>query len=336
MSADGGADATSGRSEFIDSLMDTELYSIGAYFCDEHPELVDEVIALSEEIERRGLEAYAGDGEGERSSRPSRPCSPGSRCATTRRSRAEREPWIPRVLLGLGAGRGDRRDLLDLGRRAAARSRRRSAGVNDVQRIFGGIPQDGAYLGPEDAETTITVFNDLQCAPCAEFEIETIDPLVEELRAHRRGADRVPPLLARAQRHHAGGDRRRGGRAAGAPVAVPRHLRPQPRARPGRGRSTRSSCARSPRPSPSSSPSSGPRTSTRPRPRSWSATDAMLAAELELPAEPAVVVSGPGGAARADRAPRAARRSRRRSLRCRLGLSGLARVARPAARGRGG
>ncbi len=56
--------ATSGRSEFIDSLMDTELYSIGAFFCDEHPELVDQVITLSEEIERRGLEAYAGDGDG--------------------------------------------------------------------------------------------------------------------------------------------------------------------------------------------------------------------------------------------------------------------------------
>src|SRR4051794_2668476 len=55
--------ATSGRSEFIDSLMDTELYSIGAYFCDEHPELVDEVIALSDEIERRGLETYAGEGD---------------------------------------------------------------------------------------------------------------------------------------------------------------------------------------------------------------------------------------------------------------------------------
>ena len=52
----------SGRSEFIDSLMDTELYSIGAFFCDEHPELVDEVIARSEEIERRGLEAFAAAG----------------------------------------------------------------------------------------------------------------------------------------------------------------------------------------------------------------------------------------------------------------------------------
>jgi hypothetical protein len=47
------------RGEFIDSLMDTELYSIGAFFCDEHPELVDEVVARSEEIERAGLEKYA-------------------------------------------------------------------------------------------------------------------------------------------------------------------------------------------------------------------------------------------------------------------------------------
>jgi len=53
------------RSEFIDSLMDTELYSIGAFFCDEHPDLVDEVIAASVEIERDGLEAYAGDGDAE-------------------------------------------------------------------------------------------------------------------------------------------------------------------------------------------------------------------------------------------------------------------------------
>ncbi len=50
---------TAGRGEFLDSLMDTELYSIGAYFCDEHPDLVDEVVARSEQIERNGLEAYA-------------------------------------------------------------------------------------------------------------------------------------------------------------------------------------------------------------------------------------------------------------------------------------
>ena len=47
------------RGAFIRSLMDTELYSIGAYFCDENPDLVEEVVARSEEIERVGLEAYA-------------------------------------------------------------------------------------------------------------------------------------------------------------------------------------------------------------------------------------------------------------------------------------
>ena len=48
-------------SSFLQSLMETELYSIGAFFCDEHPELVDEVGERSEEIERRGLEAYSQD-----------------------------------------------------------------------------------------------------------------------------------------------------------------------------------------------------------------------------------------------------------------------------------
>jgi hypothetical protein len=44
---------------FLQSLMDTELYSIGAFFSDEHPDLVDEVVARSEEIERLGLEEYS-------------------------------------------------------------------------------------------------------------------------------------------------------------------------------------------------------------------------------------------------------------------------------------
>jgi hypothetical protein len=49
---------------FLESLMETELYSIGAFFCDEHPDLVDEVIARSEEIERCGLESYSREGGG--------------------------------------------------------------------------------------------------------------------------------------------------------------------------------------------------------------------------------------------------------------------------------
>ncbi len=46
---------------FLESLMDTSLYSMGAYFSDQHPDLVDEVIAQSEAIERAGLRAYADD-----------------------------------------------------------------------------------------------------------------------------------------------------------------------------------------------------------------------------------------------------------------------------------
>ena len=46
---------------FIASLMETNLYSIGAFFHDSHPELVDEVVAQAQAIERAGLERYAND-----------------------------------------------------------------------------------------------------------------------------------------------------------------------------------------------------------------------------------------------------------------------------------
>src|SRR3954469_16987946 len=49
------------RDSFIESLMDTDLYSMGAFFCDEHPELVDEVVSRSTAIEKAGLEGYASD-----------------------------------------------------------------------------------------------------------------------------------------------------------------------------------------------------------------------------------------------------------------------------------
>jgi hypothetical protein len=46
-------------SAFVESLMDPSLYSMGAFFSDKHPDLVDEVIAQSEAIEELGLRAYA-------------------------------------------------------------------------------------------------------------------------------------------------------------------------------------------------------------------------------------------------------------------------------------
>jgi hypothetical protein len=47
--------------EFLASLADGSLYSMGAYFSDQHPGLVDEVIAQAEAIEQRGLRGYAED-----------------------------------------------------------------------------------------------------------------------------------------------------------------------------------------------------------------------------------------------------------------------------------
>jgi hypothetical protein len=44
---------------FLEALTDSSLYSIGAYFSDRHPDLVDDVLADSEDIERVGLARWA-------------------------------------------------------------------------------------------------------------------------------------------------------------------------------------------------------------------------------------------------------------------------------------
>jgi 2-hydroxy-3-keto-5-methylthiopentenyl-1-phosphate phosphatase len=51
--------AGSERDSFLESLMDTNLYSMGAYFCDQHPDLVDEVIDQSVSIQDQGLRRHA-------------------------------------------------------------------------------------------------------------------------------------------------------------------------------------------------------------------------------------------------------------------------------------
>ena len=53
------ATTAAGEETFLESLMDTNLYSMGAYFSDQHPNLVDEVIEQSEAIQHDGLRGYA-------------------------------------------------------------------------------------------------------------------------------------------------------------------------------------------------------------------------------------------------------------------------------------
>jgi len=56
-------DQPGGEDAFLESLMDTGLYSMGAFFCDEHPDLVDEVLVQSAAIERAGIRVYAAEHE---------------------------------------------------------------------------------------------------------------------------------------------------------------------------------------------------------------------------------------------------------------------------------
>jgi hypothetical protein len=51
--------ASAGDDPFLESLMETSLYSMGAYFSDQHPDLVEDVIGESEAIAATGLRAYA-------------------------------------------------------------------------------------------------------------------------------------------------------------------------------------------------------------------------------------------------------------------------------------
>jgi protein-disulfide isomerase len=53
------------------------------------------------------------------------------------------------------------------------------SGIEDAQRLFGGVPQEGDRVGSGDAPVTIQVFNDLQCSSCQEAYLSTIPALVE-------------------------------------------------------------------------------------------------------------------------------------------------------------
>ncbi len=54
------------------------------------------------------------------------------------------------------------------------------SGAGEVQELIGGIPQLGDRLGSDDAPVTIDVFNDIQCTRCADYQLDVIDPLINE------------------------------------------------------------------------------------------------------------------------------------------------------------
>ena len=51
-------------------------------------------------------------------------------------------------------------------------------GAGEVQSLVGGIPQDGARLGSADAPVTVQIFNDMQCDPCSDWNQQVVVPLI--------------------------------------------------------------------------------------------------------------------------------------------------------------
>jgi protein-disulfide isomerase len=202
--------------------------------------------------------------------------------------------WVPRALLGVGlVALATAIVSIAVGNGGPVRPAL-VGGVNDVQRILGGIRQDGAYLGPPDAPVTITVFNDIQCRQCADYEIETVDPLVEEYARTGEGrlefrhfslAPNDTTLAAIAAEAAGVQDRqwqyldtfvRNIDEIAGREIDT-ELLREIAEA------------------VPQLDVDEWERDYADPASEERVREDAMLAAELKLPAEPAIVVSGPGG-----------------------------------------
>jgi protein-disulfide isomerase len=201
--------------------------------------------------------------------------------------------WVPRTLLGIGAAALVAAIVSIAVGEAGPGSSREIGGINDVQRIYGGIEQEGAYVGPGDSELTVTFFNDIQCTVCAEYQIETIDPLVEE---YAREGD------ARLEYRHfslAPNDTTLAAIASEAAAEQGRqwqYLDLFARNQELAGGDVDEELLREIAEAvPELDVDAWDDAFADPAAEDAVREDAMLAAELELPAEPAAVVSGPGG-----------------------------------------
>jgi protein-disulfide isomerase len=87
--------------------------------------------------------------------------------------------WVPRVALALvGAAVLAAIVSISIGEEGPMPP---VEGSQAAQRLYGGIEQDGNSLGPADAPVTISIFNDLQCTDCADYQLATVPELVEHL-----------------------------------------------------------------------------------------------------------------------------------------------------------
>jgi protein-disulfide isomerase len=87
--------------------------------------------------------------------------------------------WVPLVALGLiGAAILAAIVSISVGGKGPAPP---VEGAQTVQRLYGGIEQQGDSLGSPDASVTISIFNDVQCPECGEYQREIVPELIEDL-----------------------------------------------------------------------------------------------------------------------------------------------------------
>jgi protein-disulfide isomerase len=90
-----------------------------------------------------------------------------------------RSRWFPLIILSIGAiALGSALVSLAVGEHQEEDFT--ISGSGDVQELLGGIPQLGDRLGDSDAPVTIDVFNDVQCTRCADYQLNVIDPLITD------------------------------------------------------------------------------------------------------------------------------------------------------------
>lgn len=91
-----------------------------------------------------------------------------------------RSRWVPLTILSVGA-LALLAALVSISVGEHREEELRISGTSEVQELIAGIPQLGTRLGDEDAPIMLTLFTDVQCPHCADYQLDVIDPLIADL-----------------------------------------------------------------------------------------------------------------------------------------------------------
>jgi protein-disulfide isomerase len=88
-------------------------------------------------------------------------------------------PWVPRIALAaVAVGVGYAIIAISVGEGGPEAIE--IEGRPEVQNLIAGIRQDGERLGDSDAPVEIELFTDIRAVPAAEFQAEVVDPIIDE------------------------------------------------------------------------------------------------------------------------------------------------------------